>query len=64
MQDDLTRLIKKPPVENRLDPAKTPLAIRSKIGLERKVAGDVQTEEKTLVSSDGLFTFTVNVLKK
>jgi hypothetical protein len=63
MRDDLNRLIDKPPVEKRLASAETPPAIRAKTGLERKVAGAVNSIEVTVQSTDGLFEFTVNVVK-
>jgi hypothetical protein len=63
MQDDLNRLVKKPPAEVSLKAAGTPAAIRAKTGLERKQAGTVQSEEVTAQSTDGLFTFIVRVVK-
>ena len=63
MRDDITRLVKPPPPEKRLTPAETPLPIRAQTGLERKSAGDVESTEVTVESTDGLFTFTVQVVK-
>lgn len=62
-QDDINRLVSRPPESPRLDGAITPLAIRAKTGLERKQAGDVNSEVVTVESSDGLFTFIVRVVK-
>lgn len=62
---DLTRLVGRPPAEKRLDPAVAPAAMPEKTGLERKIrAGGVELniEEVTVTSTDGLFTFVVNVL--
>lgn len=63
LQDDITRLVKKPPADKRLDAAKTPTPIRAKTGLERRQAGDVASSEVTVQSTDGLFSFTVRVVK-
>ena len=63
MRDDLTRLIKKPPTENRLPAPDTPPPIRDKTGLERRQAGDVSSTEVVVKSTDGLFQFTVRVVK-
>jgi hypothetical protein len=66
IKDDLNRLIKPPLACNRLGEAETPDAIRTKTGLERKQAGnanDIRSEEVTVESSDGLFTFIVRVVK-
>ncbi|MCK9386072.1 MAG: hypothetical protein M0Q15_15795 [Nevskia sp.] len=60
---DINRLVDKPLPENRLPEAVTPPAIRSKTGLERQKAGDVNSEQVTAESTDGLFTFTVRVVK-
>jgi len=62
MKSDLNRMIDPAPVNKRLAPAETPQAIRGKVGLERKGAGDVKTEEVDVESTDGLFTFTVRVI--
>jgi len=62
MRDDLNRLIDKPPADKRLPAAETPPAIRSKVGLERKSAGEVDSREVTVESTDGLFSFTVRVV--
>lgn len=61
--DDLNRLVKPAPPEQKLAGAATPPAIRTKTGLERKQAGNVDSEELTTESSDGLFTFIVRVVK-
>lgn len=63
MKADLNRLIDKPPAEKRLDAAATPKPIRTQTGLERKQAGEVSSEEVTAISTDGLFTFVVRVVK-
>lgn len=63
MQDDLNRLIKRPPPEIRLDVAKSPPAIREQTGLERQQTGVISGEEVTVQSTDGLFTFVVRVVK-
>lgn len=63
MQSDINRLVVKPPPEKRLAEPATPLAIRAKTGLERRAAGEVQTEEVTVESTDGLFSFTVSVVR-
>ena len=60
---DINRLVDKPKVEPRLDAARTPTAIRSQVGLERRGAGELNSEEITVESSDGLFTFIVLVAK-
>jgi len=62
-QADINRLVDPPPADKRLNPAVAPAAIRDKTGLERKQAGDVNSEEVTVESSDGLFTFIVRVVK-
>jgi hypothetical protein len=62
MRDDLTRLIKLPPADKRLEPAEAPVAIRDKVGLERRAAGEVVSTEVTVESTDGLFLFTVRVV--
>lgn len=63
MLNDLNRLVSREAPENRLDPADTPPPIRSRTGLERKQAAEVQAEEVTAKSTDGLFTFVVMVVK-
>jgi hypothetical protein len=63
MKADLNRLIDKPPAEKRLDTPATPQPIRAKTGLERRQLGEVNSEEVTAVSTDGLFTFVVRVVK-
>lgn len=63
MKTDLNRLVDKPSPENRLGDAKTPDAIRTKTGLEPKQVGSVNSEEVTVQSTDGLFAFTVRIVK-
>jgi len=63
LPDDINRLVKPPPAEKRLPAAVAPAAIRSKTGLERKQAGEVASQEVTVESTDGLFSFTVRVVK-
>ena len=63
MQDDISRIVRRAPPDKRLDPASSPAAIRAKTGLERKAVGDVNSETVTAVSTDGLFTFVVRVVK-
>lgn len=63
MQADLNRLVAKPPADKRLDAPGTPSPIRAKTGLERRQVGEVNSEEITAVSTDGLFTFVVRVVK-
>ena len=63
MKEELNRLINKPLPEIKLGEASAPPAIRSKTGLERKQAGAVNGEQVTVESTDGLFTFTVTVVK-
>lgn len=60
---DLNRIVEKQPDETGLPAAKVPPAIRDKTGLERKQAGSFTTEEITVQSTDGLFTFKVLVIK-
>lgn len=62
MQDDLNRLIRRPPPEKRLDDPGTPRPIRGQVGLERRRAGEVTSKEVTVASTDGLFSFTVRVV--
>lgn len=59
---DINSLVKRPLPENRLDPVTNPAAIRAKTGLESRQAGKVAGSEVTVKSTDGLFTFTVNVV--
>lgn len=61
--DDLTRLVKPPPAAPRLKTAAQPVAIRAQTGLEKmaRARGDIQTEEVTAISTDGIFTFVVRV---
>jgi hypothetical protein len=63
MQDDLTRLVKPAPAAKRLPAATTPRALRAQTGLEPRRSGDVNTAVVTVESTDGLFSFTVTVLK-
>ena len=63
MKADLNRLVKAPPPEKKLATATTPGAIRSKTGLEPEQTGKVKTKQVTVVSTDGLFTFVVSVVK-
>jgi len=62
-QADINRLVERPLPEIKLGAAVEPAAIRAKTGLERKQVGDVNSEEVTVESTDGLFTFTVRVVK-
>ncbi len=65
IKDDIARLVGRPPAEKRLDAVTPPPAMPAKTGLERKIrAGgvDLNIEEVTVTSTDGLFTFVVNVL--
>jgi len=62
-QADINRLVERPAPEIKLDAAVEPAAIRAKTGLERKLAGTVQSEEVTAQTTDGLFTFVVTVVK-
>jgi hypothetical protein len=63
LQDDVTRLVRLPPEQRRLDDAISPTAIRPQTGLEKmsRGSGEVTTEEVTAISTDGLFTFVVRV---
>lgn len=63
IKDDLNRLLAKPPAAKRLPAAATPEAIREQTGLEREKLGKVNSEEVTVESSDGLFSFIVRVVK-
>ena len=66
IHQSINQLVKRPPAENRLDPVTAPGAIGAKTGLERKQAGAVKisdlSDEITVESSDGLFTFIVRVV--
>ena len=73
MRDEINPLIFLPPPENRLPVVETPSAIRSRIGLERKTAGTagasssavatpIISEEVTVRSTDGLFSFVVRAV--
>lgn len=61
--DEITRLVKPAPADKRLDAAGIPDAMRDKTGLTRRQAGIFTTEEVTAQTTDGLFTFTVIVVK-
>ena len=63
MKTDLNRLVNPPPADKRLSAAVKPAAIRAQTGIERRAAGDVDSSEVTVQSTDGLFTFTVRVVK-
>jgi len=63
LKDDVARLVPPPPAEKRLPAAVAPNSIRAQTGLERKQAGTIRSEEITVESTDGLFTFTVRVAK-
>jgi len=63
MLDELNRLVAPPPAENRLPNAETPAPIRTRTGLERRTAGDINSADVTAQSTDGLFLFTVRVVK-
>lgn len=63
LKDDITRLVDKKPEPKRLDGAVAPDAIRAQTGIERRRIGQVNSEEVTVTSTDGLFTFTVRVVK-
>lgn len=60
---DLTRILKKPPADPKLGDPQTPTAIRQKTGLERERSGKVKGKEVTATSTDGLFTFVVQVIE-
>lgn len=62
-EKDIARLVPQALPEPRLDGARSPAAIRSRTGLERKRAGSVESTEVTVESTDGLFTFSVRVVK-
>jgi hypothetical protein len=63
MKADLNRLVDKPLPEITLGAAGDPPAIRSKTAIERKQVGTVASNEVTVESTDGLFTFTVRIVK-
>ncbi len=66
LHDDIARLTPANPANNRLNDAVPPRAIREGTGLQlRARAGGAETnsEEITVQSTDGLFTFMVRVLK-
>ncbi len=64
VKDDIARLTPAPDKTQRLASAATPSAIRAKTGLERKQAGKASAgQEVTVQSTDGLFVFTVQVVK-
>ena len=64
MYAEINRLVTPPPPENSLKAADTPPAIREKTGLERTgQGGQVAGSEVTVQSTDGLFLFTVRVVK-
>ena len=62
----INSLVDKPQPKEKLKPPETPDAIRKKTGLERKradeAAASVNSQEVTVTSTDGLFTFAVRVL--
>lgn len=60
---DINRLVVPPRAEKRLDAAVQPEAMRATTGLERKQLGSVDSQEVTVSSTDGLFVFTVRVVK-
>ena len=62
MQDDLNRLVVKPPAEKRLPDSVTPPAIRSKTGLEREAGSNINTKAAEVQSTDGLFIFDVTLI--
>lgn len=62
-RDDVARLTPRPSPDKRLGAARAPRAIRAQTGLERRAVGDVESKEVTVKSTDGLFTFTVNVVE-
>lgn len=63
MKDDLNKLVNRPPAEVRLGEPAIPLAMRTKTGLEREAAANVEGEEVEVQSTDGVFTFVVRVIK-
>ncbi len=64
MKDQINRLVDKPLPDLALDAASAPPAIREKTGLEPRRAADINSNEITVESSDGLFTFIVMVVKR
>lgn len=64
IKNDIGRLVPPPDKTPRLDAVKSPAALRAKTGLERKQAAKSSAgQEITVQSTDGLFTFTVQVVK-
>lgn len=65
VKDDVARLTPLPAAGPRLKPARAPRAIRAQTGLQRRAVASVDSasEEITVESSDGLFTFIVRVVK-
>lgn len=64
IKDNINRLVDKPPPDNRLQGESPPAALRAKTGLEPlRRASKVDGTEVTVESTDGLFTFTVRVVK-
>ena len=63
IKDDINRIAEPTPTPKSLGGAVLPSAIRSKTGLEPKKAATLATEEVTVQSTDGLFTFVVLVVK-
>lgn len=63
MKNDINRLVLNEPASPGLDAPVNPPAIREKTGLEREQTGKIKTEEITVTSTDGLFTFIVRVAK-
>ncbi len=63
LKDDIARLAPRQTADKRLANKGNPQALREKTGLERTQTGKVQTEQVTAQSTDGLFTFVVNVIK-
>lgn len=65
LKDDIARLTPPPAADPRLAPARAPRAIRPQTGLQRRAVASAESasEEITVESSDGLFTFIVRVVK-
>lgn len=64
IKNDIGRLVPPPDKTPRLGAAKSPTALRAKTGVERKQSAKAQAgQEITVQSTDGLFTFTVQVVK-
>ena len=65
MKNDINRLVAPAPAAIRLPPAKPLDAIPARTGLERQGggSGDVATQEITVQSTDGLFSFTIKAIK-